>query len=527
MADKIRVVESWGSRVGVILAVAGSAVGLGNFLRFPGQAAQNGGGAFMIPYFVSLLVLGIPIGWAEWTLGRYGGSRGVHSAPGVLGAASKSRAVRYVAVIGVLIPLVVYMYYVLIESWCLYYAISYAAGWVDLGTDPSGYTKASAALFSNATGVSANGALFAQGVSFENLVLIVVVVLNVWLTYRGLSAGIERFCRLAMPVMALCAVVVLIRVLTLGTPHAEAPERNVVAGLGYMWNPDYSRLLDFKTWLAAAGQIFFSLSVGFGVIINYASYLRRKDDVVLNGLTATATNELFEVGFGGMITIPAAFVFLGASAAVGGTFGLGFNTLPVVFQFMGPIGRWVGAVWFFMLFLAAITSSLSMLQPVTAFLTESLGITRRKATVLLLGLALPGVMWVMWFSKDLTALDTLDFWVGTTLIFVMGALQLFVFAWYFGVDRGIAEANSGSDLQIPRWFRWVFRYVAPGFLIIVFVGFCVQQLPSYLKGLGASPVALGSLGLVAGVVLVLTFCVYRGEQRYADLEAQAAAEETK
>src|SRR5690606_19493667 len=186
--------------------------------------------------------------------------------------------------------------------------------------DPNGYAKASAALFSNATGVSANGALFAQGLSAENLVLIAVVSLNVWLTYRGLSAGIERFCRLAMPVMAVCAVIVLIRVLTLGTPHAEAPERNVVAGLGYMWNPDYSRLLDFKTWLAAAGQIFFSLSVGFGVIINYASYLRRKDDVVLNGLTATATNELFEVGFGGMITIPAAFVFLGASAAIGGTF---------------------------------------------------------------------------------------------------------------------------------------------------------------------------------------------------------------
>lgn len=526
MTDKLRVVDGWGSRIGVILAVAGSAVGLGNFLRFPGQAAQNGGGAFMIPYFVSLLLLGIPIGWAEWTLGRYGGSRGVHSAPGVLGAASKSRVVRYVAVIGVLIPLVVYMYYVLIESWCLYYAISYAAGWVDLGSDPSGYAKASAALFSNATGVSANGALFAQGLSAENLVLIAVVSLNVWLTYRGLSAGIERFCRLAMPVMAVCAVIVLVRVLTLGTPHPEAPERNVVAGLGYMWNPDYTRLLDFKTWLAAAGQIFFSLSVGFGVIINYASYLRRKDDVVLNGLTATATNELFEVGFGGMITIPAAFVFLGASAAIGGTFGLGFNTLPVVFQFMGPMGRWVGAVWFFMLFLAAITSSLSMLQPVTAFLTESLGITRRKATGLLLGLALPGVMWVMWFSKDLTALDTLDFWVGTTLIFVMGALQLFVFAWYFGVDRGIAEANSGSDLKIPGWFRWVFRYVSPGFLIVVFVGFCVQQLPGYLKGLGASPVALGSLGLVGVVVLALTFCVYRGEKRYAEFEARADAEES-
>src|SRR5512147_1965784 len=106
-----------------------------------------------------------------------------------------------------------------------------------------------------------------------------------------------------------------------------------------MWNPNFAALANPQTWLAAAGQIFFTLSVGFGVIINYATYLRRKDDVVLSGLTASATNELFEVGFGGMITIPAAFVFLGASGTVGGTFGLGFNTLPVVFQYMGGLGR--------------------------------------------------------------------------------------------------------------------------------------------------------------------------------------------
>src|SRR5690606_30106052 len=124
------------------------------------------------------------------------------------------------------------------------------------------------------------------------------------------------------------------------------PDQNVVNALGFMWNPDFSRLGDFKTWLAAAGQVFFSLSVGFGVIINYASYLGRKSDVVLSGLTASSTNELFEVSFGGLITIPAAFIFLGSSLAIGGTFGMGFNTLPVVFAHMGDAGRVVGAIWF-------------------------------------------------------------------------------------------------------------------------------------------------------------------------------------
>ena len=110
--------------------------------------------------------------------------------------------------------------------------------------------------------------------------------------------------------MAVCALVVLIRVLTLGTPDPMNPEQNVINGLGYMWNPNFSALGSFQTWLAAAGQIFFTLSVGFGVIINYAAYMKKDDDVVLSGLTASATNELFEVGFGGLITITASY-FLG------------------------------------------------------------------------------------------------------------------------------------------------------------------------------------------------------------------------
>ena len=109
--------QEWGTRVGVILAVAGSAVGLGNFLRFPGQAAANGGGAFMIPYFCALLLLGIPIGWAEWTMGRYAGRKGFHSAPAIMGVIGQGAPARYLGSIGVLIPLAVSFYYTYIEAW--------------------------------------------------------------------------------------------------------------------------------------------------------------------------------------------------------------------------------------------------------------------------------------------------------------------------------------------------------------------------------------------------------------------------
>jgi len=506
--------EHWRTRAGVILAVAGSAVGLGNFLRFPGQAVAHGGGAFMIPYFCALLLLGIPIGWAEWAMGRFGGERGLHSAPGVLGMVGRGRIPRYFGVIGLLIPLVVYMYYGLIESWCLRYAWAYATGTIDLGPDAAAHVAASQAFFARVSGSLQNGVIVSGHLDASVVFWVIVFGLNAWLVYRGLSRGIEAFCRWAMPAMALCAVVVLVRVLTLGTPDTAHLERNVVDGLGFMWNPDLSRLGDFTTWLAAAGQVFFSLSVGFGVIINYASYLRRDDDVVLSGLTASATNELFEVGFGGLITVTAAFVFLGASGATGGTFGLGFNTLPVVFVHMEAWGRWIGVIWFFMLFLAAITSSLSMLQPVKAFLEEALGIARGRAVTLLCLVAGLGSLWVIYFSKDLRALDTMDFWVGTFAIFILAAVQIVCFGWVMGVDRGLAEAHDGAEIRIPRVYRTIIKYVAPLYLVIVFVGFCVQQLPGYVHTVAGDTVARNTLVLVAVVLVMLVAMLRTGEKRW-------------
>jgi SNF family Na+-dependent transporter len=510
--------EQWGSRLGVILAVAGSAVGLGNFLRFPGQAAQHGGGAFMVPYLIALLVLGIPIGWMEWTLARTGGLRGFHSAPGVLGVVGRGRAARYLGVLGVLIPLVVCMYYALIESWCLRYFWEYLTGSLDLGAVSGEWAAGSKRFFTSVTGIDQDGVTLAGGGIHPSVVfLLVTLALNLALVFRGLSKGIEKFCNFAMPVMAVCAVVVLVRVLTLGTPDPSDPSRSVIGGLGFMWNPQFEKLGHFDTWLAAAGQIFFSLSVGFGVILNYASYLSRRDDLVLSGLTASATNEIFEVVFGGLITIPAAFVFLGASGALGGTFGLGFNTLPVVFAHMGGLGRLIGALWFFMLFLAAITSSLSMLQPAAAFFEEALGWRRQKAVPLVGALVVAGSLWNVWYSKDLVALDTLDFWVGTMLIFVLAMVQSVVFGWVYGADRGYEEMHRGAHIQVPHPFKLMAKYVTPLCLVVVFVGFCIQSLPGYLANLGKSPVAQKTVGLIVTVLVLLVVVTVLGERRWRRL----------
>lgn len=521
LAPEVKKTERWGSRVGVILAVAGSAVGLGNFLRFPGVASQHGGGAFMIPYFLALVLLGIPICWAEWSMGRYGGKKGLHSSPAILGVIGRGRWARYLGAIGILIPLVVFFYYSLIESWCLRYVWLYIKGGMDLGADAGQFVAHSGDVFSKVAASDANGLFRGESLSASGF-WVAVFIMNMWLVYRGLTGGIGKFCEWAMPAMALCAVIVLARVLTLGSPPAAAG-RSVADGLGFMWNPRWEYLAQPETWLAAAGQIFFSLSVGFGVIINYASYLRRKEDVALSGLTASATNELFEVGLGGMITIPAAFLFFGALVAGQSTFGLGFNTLPVVFEYMGPAGRFIGATWFFMLFLAAITSSISMLQPVKAFVEEALGVTKGASAVIVTAACAAGALWVLYFSKDLVGLDTMDFWAGSFFIVVLATVQVILFGWVFQLGRGgsifgarrsMHEVNSYGLIRVPGLFGLIIKYVSPVFLLAVLTSFVVKDLGGKLTELGEKPVALATVIFILVILALIMVAIRVGESRW-------------
>ena len=505
--------EQWASRIGVILAVAGSAVGLGNFLRFPGQVAQHGGGAFMLPYFISLLVLGIPLCWAEWTMGRYGGTRGFNSAPGIFQVLWRNPIAKYFGSIALLVPLVIYMYYVVLEAWCLGYALNYLTGNLMLGENASEYET----FFGNFVGAGKDGALFESGSSQLLGLLLVTFVLNFTLIYRGVTKGIESFCKIAMPVMVLCALCVLVRVLTLGTDK-------VVAGLGAMWNPNPELLMDPKTWLAASGQIFFSLSVGFGIVINYASYLRKTDDVALSGLTASSLNEFFEVCLGGLITLPAAFIFLGVAATTKGTFGLGFTALPNVFAVM-PGGQFFGFLWFFMLFIAAITSSLSMLQPVIAFFEEGLGLKRHASATLLGLLSAFGCGFVIFFSKDSLALDTFDFWVGTMLIFILAMIQAIIYGWIFGIKRGHEELHRGANIRVPWFVQLMLKYVTPAYLLAIFIGICTTQTKNYIDTLSEGGVPLFSVLFIGTILLFLILLIriagirWEAEGRFKDLDS--------
>ncbi len=493
------------------MAVAGSAVGLGNFLRFPGLAAQYGGGAFMLAYAISFLIIGLPIGWAEWAMGRYAGSRGYNSCPGAFAAILNKRWAKYIGIIGVIVPVVIYMYYVFIESWCLGYAVKFWTGGIHLTS-----TEETVAMFKVMSGQIADGSALTPSWNAALPWLMIVFVFNFWLIYRGLSGGIEKMCNYGMPLLIVLALVVLARVMTLGAPDPAKPHDNVVNGLGYMWNPSkvqiertqpvaagenkvveelvgaaaianaeqkvaasggtlklvtitpWQQLKNPLLWMAAAAQIFFSLSVGFGVIIVYASYLQKKDDVVLSGLTAGSANEFCEVALGGLITVPAAVAFLGLASVAGqGTFGLGFTVLPLVFAKM-PFGAFFGGAFFFMLFLAAITSSISMLQPGIAFLEEAMNVGRKVSVTILSLLTTLGTGFVVYFTHELKALDTLDFWVGTFLIFILATIQIIVFGWHWGIERGLKEAHQGASIRIPAIFGFIMKWICPLFLLVIF-----------------------------------------------------------
>ncbi|MDH4221059.1 MAG: sodium:calcium symporter, partial [Candidatus Aminicenantes bacterium] len=322
----------------------------------------------------------------------------------------------------------------------------------------------------------------------------------IWVIGKGISRGIERLAKIAMPLLFLFGFILVIRVLTLGTPDPRYPDRNVMNGLAYMWNPNFSRLTDFSVWLAAAGQIFFTLSIGTGTIQTYASYLRKDDDCVLTGLSTSATNEFVEVVLGGSIAIPISVAFFGITTtqliASQGSFDLGFVAMPIILQKL-PLGFFFGAMWFILLFFAGITSSVALTSPLMALLGEKFGIPRVRAAkivgLILFVLGLP----VIFFLKH-GYMDQYDFWIGTILLALLAMCEtlVFVFAFSrtrisgsrlknrllgylkFGLDAGWEEMNRGADIKIPRIFYYILKYFVPLFLIILFCGWLWQDLRS-------------------------------------------------
>ncbi|MCU0450118.1 MAG: sodium-dependent transporter [Bernardetiaceae bacterium] len=458
--------ESWGSRVGLILAMAGNAVGLGNFLRFPAQAIQNGGGAFIIPYLVCFLLMGVPLMLVEWSMGRFGGQHGHHSTPFILDTMHKGRFWKYIGVFGIFTNLAVAAYYCYLESWTLAYV------WKSISGAFNGLDQAQvSSIFGSYVSLS-DPANPGQSSAVPIVFWLICLAMNTYILSRGLSGGVETAAKIGMPLLIVFGIFLAIKGVTI-TAGESGAIKDGSAGLNYLWTPDFSSIWKPSVWLAAAGQIFFTLSVGMGTIQCYASYLRANDDVALNAMSAGWMNEFVEVVLGGAILIPVAVGYFGIDGMMdlmrqGGGLGLGFRTLPYLFEQWGDIlGVVAGVFWFGLLFFAGITSSLAMGTPFMGFMQDEFG-WKRETAALGFGVStlLLGAPTVFFFQYGV--FDEYDYWAGTFSLVVFAFVEIILFAWVFGMTKGWAEITRGADIKIPLLFKYIIQYVTPLLLGWVF-----------------------------------------------------------
>lgn len=463
--SNIKQTESWGSRIGLILAMAGNAVGLGNFLRFPVQAVQNGGGAFIIPYLVCFFLMGIPLLWAEWAMGRFGGRHGHHSSPFILHTMDKRWFWKYLGVFGIFTNVAVAAYYCYLESWTMSYTWHSIAGtFHGLGQEQV------AAFFDTYLDPFGPGK---TAFPYEAIVYFALCVwLNTWVLSKGLSGGVELVSKYGMPLLIVLGIFLAIKGVSLQAGEDGALFDGLV-GLNFLWEPRFDSLANPKVWLAAAGQIFFTLSVGMGSIQCYASYVSAKEDIALNAMSAGWMNEFVEVVLGSAILIPISVGYLGIDRVLeltqNGGLGLAFRTMPFLFEQWGSVfGAIAGVSFFGLLFFAGITSTLAMGTPWMGFLQDEFGWKRRAsaysfgALVFLLGLPT-----VLFFQQGV--FDEFDYWAGTVSLVFFAMAESILFSWVFGLSKGWLEITEGADITVPRIFRFILKWVTPVMLIVIFL----------------------------------------------------------
>jgi NSS family neurotransmitter:Na+ symporter len=457
--------QSWGTRVGLILAMAGNAVGLGNFLRFPVQAVQNGGGTFIIPYLVCFFLMGIPLLWIEWSTGRYGGKNGNHCTPFILNDMGKKRLWKYIGVFGIFTNIAVAAYYTFIESWTLGYVI-HSVKQTFTGMDQ--YQVSS--YFGNFVDLNTS----TLGIPLEPVILyLICLVINIYILSKGLEGGVEKVAKIGMPLLIAFGAFLAIRGLTLGDSGspADCADCDAFLGLDFLWKPDFSNLWDAKVWLAAAGQIFFTLSVGMGTIHCYAAYVKPKDDVALNAMAAGWMNGFVEIVLGASIVIPIAVGYLGLDwLKENASFSMAFQTMPYLFGKWGTVLATVaGFMWFGLLFFAGITSSLAMGTPWMGFMQDEFGYSLKKAAwsfgLITLIMGLPTVIF---FNQGV--FDQYDYWAGTVVLVVFALAESILFGWVFGITKGWNEINDGADIKLPKIYKPILKYITPTMLIIIFMG---------------------------------------------------------
>ena len=443
----------FGSKLGFILSAAGSAVGLGNIWKFPGKAYNCGGGAFLIIYIIMIALIGTTVMLAEFTVGR----KTHKNAIGAFREINEKWA--FAGGLGVLTGFIILCYYCQVGGWTMKYIFAYIVEAKTVYADPMAY------FLNNLLG--ANGVFPLQGAIIFPLIFL---LLTCFIISHG-TAGIEKMSKVLMPILFILLVGLMIRACTL--PGADE-------GLKYMLHVDPSTI-NTNAFLVALGQAFFSLSLGMGVMITYASYLSSEDNLVSNTGIVCVLDTLVAL-FAGFMIIPAVFA-TGIDPGMGG--GFAFATLAGVFQAI-PGGTLFGLLFYFLLFFAAVTSSTSILEGTVAFLVEEKGIERNKA---LLGASILifiiGVFYTLsqaymnikgiWISKDGIMFpifgDFLEYLTDRLLLPLGAFFSVLFVGWVWNPDHAVEEATSNGKYKFalaPAW-KFLVKIVAPIAIIIIII----------------------------------------------------------
>lgn len=446
----------WGSRVGFVLAAAGSAIGLGNIWRFPTTVGRSGGAAFVLVYLLCVLLIGLPIMLAELAIGR----RTQRNPVGAFAALSRGGLWRLVGGLGVVTGIGILSYYSVVAGWTIGYFLNDASGaFVRIPSEE--YVKqAFTSLISNPTMTLSLHAVF--------MAFTMAVVLG------GVKGGIERATKVLMPVLLAILLLLVLRSVTL--PGASV-------GLEFYLKPDFSKVT-FATVMEALGQAFFSLSLGMGAMITYGSYLSRQANLFSSALWVVGADTAIAL-LAGLAIFPALFTFPGLSPAEGP--GLIFVVLPNVFDKI-PGGMVFGAGFFILLLIAALTSSISLLEVPVAYLIDERGWTRRRA-VLVLGvlafvLGVPSALGngaVGWLTSlpglGVSFLDAMDTVFAKYSLTIGGLLLALFVGWRWGVDPALDEIAFARASRFQRaFFRVLVRYICPLAIAVILVNLALSSL---------------------------------------------------
>jgi len=437
--------DSFGSKFGIIAAAAGSAVGLGNIWKFPYVAGQNGGGAFLVVYLLFIIAIGVPVMLSEFSIGR----KAQRNAIGSFKKLAPGTPWYLVGVMGVAAAFLILSFYSAVAGWTLEY-ISKSVVNAFAGKNETELVN----MFGN----------FISGTWMPLFWQMVFMGLTAWIVAAGVKKGIEKYTKVLMPLLVLMIIILCIRSLTL--PGASE-------GLAFLFKPDFSKLTADAV-LSALGQAFFSLSLGMGTLITYGSYIGKNDNLSSTAVQVSAADTIIAI-MAGIAIFPAVFAF-GIDPGEGP--GLVFITLPNIFQQM-PGGYFFAIIFFVLLAVAALTSSISVLEVVVAYFVEELNLTRRRATIFAtVMISILGVFCTLSFGITsevrifgLVFFDLMDYTASNLLLPLGGFFIVMFVGWYLGSGPSRRELSNEGALKLAYFpvFMFLVKFVAPFAITVVFI----------------------------------------------------------